>query len=1441
MPALNLNNCSHAFRNIILNKKHNLDYVYGLNGDNSTHTEPGLHYEPSLAAPNVPFLTDYHPKLLDFTRELNVWGATDGYSGNVRRGNYGNQWDKRGDEINVADPHQQINEPSNEIRQQWDDPIRNEYHSYLDYTNAIFLKDSSPINVLAGIMTGDGIGLSSTYGNGISVVSDFNIQQTLGGRIYSTATGRDTRLGKIGMKAAAISMANNILRKTGRMAGGFFKEGVQFLLSKITRGRLGDDKFEMAKYASPSITDAPGGMDNFLSSTGLGGVINTAAGGLGIEDLLSNNNWSKTATSSNDGKYVQIKLDGVLVEYRENTKPDFDKYILGNLHSTRVEEEVTNYENSQTGEIEGRTTRYNYIPVSESEYRRLQQSELINWSGVLTKEQIYQNLSRNKYQPGYVISERFNQRLEYEDYQHQLNEIGYGADVNNPFTLGTGKNEGILHPENDVRIKNKRQIYTWAEGQSRGTVIQSNSEHADAVYHGIDDSNIGFFNSGLNGVNNPNTLLAKTKKLFEAGKIKTIISSFYQSDSPSEIQTGVSQWGLSKGRNLLDKSFDKQITPNNYKDPYCRVWTWERQYRNVQNGLRPFLTPPSEIDPGNIGEPIKLEDLHKQIEHARPNLEVFARFTSLQDNGLPKIAPYKSDFVSSDSSGKIIDGWKGEPKDRRKYNRNYFFSIENLAWKDLPLENILCPSQCGPNGGRIYWFSPLNLDFDETTSVSLNKEDFIGRGEQVITYINSIRTGNLSFTMLVDHSSFMEYMKYREFNNGDEDYQGILLWDAGCDDPTGIEFNNTFHGRTGKGCDFGVGGSDCITPTPPESIEEPTPPVRTLGEPEKGERPSGKTETKLVTRVYYPNDYSGIDDGGIGSMNYIYSGGIKGLGYEMDSNFSLSGVNTGNLSMMNGSFLVENIKCGQTDAYIVEKKMFELFLPNVTKTDLLFSPNREAKSNYLKTQTALDKHVNQKPIPSKREYLPRERYWKYMSYWDVENHHLNVNKPPEPDAIPFKEFYEKCNARDEELIKLLEEAKEVIITGNANSHGYGATDNVILAQNRADTLLKFIKETLGVDTSDENKWKCITDNANVSTGTSTQTGCSSDFSAKQGRFAKVEIIKEIMEEYTIKEAEFDIPDDEFQAQMDAYEAAKKAREEAFQSDMDTYEAAKKANEEALKVVLKGRYDEEMEYYQYVDKNTDLTWSKIQDKYNHYIPAFWSLTPEGFNSRLTFLNQCTRQGPTISGSDKGINKGTRDGKNASNLSFGRPPVCVLKIGDFIQSRIFIESLSIDYKNSGQIQWDLNPEGIGIQPMMANVRISFIYAGGQDISGAIAQLQNAVTFNYYANTSVYDDRAATNGMEGEVPETLFDPTTYQNGNNYKAYLGTDEEIASNELTQSTTEATDDIYGMAKNDGIEQRTMSPEAIQQLQENNKFNDYDWTEPNNDDFSYKLGRTFSA
>ena len=196
------------------------------------------------------------------------------------------------------------------------------------------------------------------------------------------------------------------------------------------------------------------------------------------------------------------------------------------------------------------------------------------------------------------------------------------------------------------------------------------------------------------------------------------------------------------------------------------------------------------------------------------------------------------------------------------------------------------------------------------------------------------------------------------------------------------------------------------------------------------------------------------------------------------------------------------------------------------------------------------------------------------------------------------------------------------------------------------------------------------------------------------------------------------------------------------------------NQTGITGVQKGiveRYDNEGEFFELLEKNDPFLHHLITDKIKYFDPAFHSISPEGFNARLTFLHQCTRQGSTVGGADSQI------GSTAYNLAFGRPPVCVLRLGDFYYTKIIINSISIQYETP---QWDLNPEGIGVMPMFAKVSLNFVFLGGSDLAGPISRLQNAVSFNYYANTGVYDNRAemVEYNPDGSGREVKFKPFSY-----------------------------------------------------------------------------------
>ena len=160
---------------------------------------------------------------------------------------------------------------------------------------------------------------------------------------------------------------------------------------------------------------------------------------------------------------------------------------------------------------------------------------------------------------------------------------------------------------------------------------------------------------------------------------------------------------------------------------------------------------------------------------------------------------------------------------------------------------------------------------------------------------------------------------------------------------------------------------------------------------------------------------------------------------------------------------------------------------------------------------------------------------------------------------------------------------------------------------------------------------------------------------------------------------------------------------------------------------------ECDYFDTISETDSFLYNNIKEKLKYFTPAFHSTTPEGLNGRLTFLQQCVRPGDTIPTIRK---DGVGEVRDAKNTAFGIPPVLILRVGDFFHTKIIPENLTISYD---PLHWDMNPEGIGFQPMIAKVTLSFKFVGASGLSGAVDRLQNALSFNYYANTEVYDARA------------------------------------------------------------------------------------------------------
>jgi hypothetical protein len=127
-----------------------------------------------------------------------------------------------------------------------------------------------------------------------------------------------------------------------------------------------------------------------------------------------------------------------------------------------------------------------------------------------------------------------------------------------------------------------------------------------------------------------------------------------------------------------------------------------------------------------------------------------------------------------------------------------------------------------------------------------------------------------------------------------------------------------------------------------------------------------------------------------------------------------------------------------------------------------------------------------------------------------------------------------------------------------------------------------------------------------------------------------------------------------------------------------------------------------------------------EKLNVFTPSFNSQTPFDFTKRYVFLHQLTRPSKII---NKNLTK-------IDNTVFGRMPVFVLRYGDFIYSKAIARSINFDIQES---TWDLNPEGMGVIPLMCNVTMDLTLLGGQSLAGPIDRIQTANDSNFIANST------------------------------------------------------------------------------------------------------------
>lgn len=801
-----------------------------------------------------------------------------------------------------------------------------------------------------------------------------------------------------------------------------------------------------------------------------------------------------------------------------------------------------------------------------------------------------------------------------------------------------------------------------------------------------------------------NDLISYTNKQFEKGEYDTLIARFH-TDSVSQsdlISSAVSaQYGMSYGRNLLRKDHEKTKNDekyNGYDNPYCRVWTYHYQYSKIQDLIRPLG--------GENGI-----DLDKTIiadfQNNRIRLEKYG--VKSGENKLLKIAPTQKNDI-----------------------KRCMFSIENLAWKNQRNTSNSTYGQVGPFGGRIMWFPPYNLKFNENVAVNWNPTQFIGRGESIYTYTNTERSGTLSFKLLIDHPSILNHPSMQQRTGASVNVipdsvddvnsaeQSILRFFAGCEvlqprkTPNMANKNNHI----------------------PKEVK--TTPVNV---------PTSKSQ-KITFFVYYPDDYSGVDDvhknSIVSAIDYLINGigcQLKGepekntnIGTSVSDTYTFGdkknvhgGYEMGNgpisklLSKTTHSFEEKN--SGTTicvNKCLNKNKTFNNWgyrVDNGLKDEVFRN-----KDNYFDiTDFKLNSEINENVLKTYKQTYEGDLYSLAEVYCalipNAINHIPNVNKT-------------KVNI----LSKLFNdfEVTEIIGVGNASSHGY-TNKNEMLGKQRAKTVIQWLN---GINPKqfNLNKGKIIRTNIGGKLG---PTSSVSDLEAKIWRSAKIVIsfgtanLSALQEKSNNRQNYGDgSTSSKGQNNADLSAVNNNLSDSTNQANKAIKEAKNAVNSDKLNEDNDNNFALEYKFFKEISKTDSFLHNKIVDKIKYFDPAYHSITPEGFNARLTFLHQCTRQGNTLSASDLSMSR------TASNLSFGAPPVCVLRIGDFYHTKIIIDSLQITYDDAS---WDLNDEGIGVMPMMADISIGFKFLGGSDLSGPIARLQNAVSFNYYANTSVYDNRS------------------------------------------------------------------------------------------------------
>ena len=658
------------------------------------------------------------------------------------------------------------------------------------------------------------------------------------------------------------------------------------------------------------------------------------------------------------------------------------------------------------------------------------------------------------------------------------------------------------------------------------------------------------------------------------------------------------------------------------------------------------------------------------------------------------IAPYKN----PNSTNIIPDNNNG----LGGYARKYMFSIENLAWRtsarpgytvsDLPV------CERGPNGGRVMWFAPYDLRFDEQSTPNFKDNDFIGRPEPIYTYANTKRTGTLSWKIIVDHPSVVNLLVNRVLaNEGDRERVDSII--------------NSFY----AGCK--------------------------------------KYDLYELARVYNTIPTSEL---------YTYQ----------------QILNNPNVTTEDVSIISNNTN-------------------NETQT-----VTQPVESNLNKYQNLGFYFDNDQPDPKTRQVISSQPFQNleatYMSQQPLYITENAKNGPVVQTAVSnfFTDviddnFKESQNLLKEIIDNVVNKNQRVTVTLQGSASAAASKDyNIPLSERRINSVLQYFNTFTFQSGEQTLSMKELIDSGKIiikalAYGESAQSvqfrsynknTTSENYNCTDGDLAETQDLT--VRWYGIKamacrvvrisavnaepivQAPVDVTADQNAALQDNGIAPQAQKPQA---QIDLLQQVKSGiSKKILRYLLS-----ECDYFEVLKETNPFVFDSIKDKIKYFSPAFHSTTPEGLNARLTFLQQCTRPGDTIP--TIGAN-GEKIYNDAINTAFGAPPVLVLRVGDFWNTKVIPTGLSIKYEN-----FDMNPEGIGVQPMIADVTLNFNFIGGHGLKNPIERLQNALSFNFYANTEIYDERSTptvdTSALDKQLVQAIIDQTPVVGINNVSNVSQTD----------------------------------------------------------------------